>query len=192
MKIIKNEIILFVILWIVVGIVYPLFITGIAKIAFPWQAGGSLIKDSKSKTIGSALIGQPFSSHSYFWPRPSATAEFPYNPLASGGSNLGPTNDELIKNIIERKKILQESGINGTISSDLVMASASGLDPHISLEAAILQVPRVAKARDLGEESIKNLIIANLEKQYYFIGNDYINIVKLNLDLDKMGKANGK
>ena len=186
MRMIKNGIVLFVILWILLGLGYPLFVTAIAKIAFPWQADGSLIKDGTGKTIGSALIGQPFSDPGYFWSRPSATANFPYNPLASGGSNLGPTNEKLIEQISERKKNLLDSGINSTVPSDLVMTSASGLDPHISIEAALAQVPRVAKTRGLDEERVQKLVLTNLDNQLFgFISSRYVNVLKLNLALDK-------
>jgi potassium-transporting ATPase KdpC subunit len=193
MKLIKTGILLFAILWIVIGLIYPLFITAIAKLVFPWQADGSLIEDENGKIIGSALIGQPFSDLSYFWPRPSATSEFPYNALYSGGSNLGPTNDELIKQISERKKLLLKSGINDAIPSDLVMASASGLDPHISLEAALAQVPHVAKERGLEQESVQKLVFDNLENPWLgLIGNPRVNVLVLNLALDNMEAKNGR
>lgn len=228
MKLMKTGILLFVTLWIIVGVIYPLFITGIVHFVFPWQAEGSLIHDANGRIIGSVLIGQPFSDPKYFWSRPSATPEFPYNSLASGGSNLGPTNNELKKQILERKKTLQASGIISaipsnllitsssnldayinleaslsqnflesetvdTVPSDLVMTSASGLDPHITLEAALSQVPRVAKTRGLDEEKIQKLVLANLESPSIgFLGNPRINVLELNLALNKMEDENGK
>jgi len=187
MKIIKTCFLLFVTLWIISGVIYPLFVTAISRIIFPYQAHGSLIHDDTGKATGSELIGQPFLDSEYFWSRPSATAEFPYNPLASGGSNLGPTNNELKNQISEREKKLRESGIDGAIPSDLIMASASGLDPHISLEAALLQVPRVAKARGLNAETINKLVFANLEDQFGFLGHTRVNVLKLNMELNKLG-----
>ncbi|MGH7799203.1 MAG: potassium-transporting ATPase subunit KdpC [Thermodesulfobacteriota bacterium] len=185
MKQIKTAISLFVALMVVVAVIYPLLIASLAKLAFPWQAEGSLIRNSEGEIIGSALIGQPFSDSKYFWSRPSATAEFPYNPLASGGSNLGPTNKELIRQISERVKFLQSSGIQGPIPSELVMASGSGLDPHIGLEATLVQIPRVAKTRGLDEESLHNLVLANLEGRVFgFLGERRINVLKINLALD--------
>ena len=120
MKHIKTAISLFIALMVVVAVIYPLLVTSVSKILFPWHANGSLIHDAEGKVIGSMLIGQPFSDPKYFWSRPSATAEFPYNPLASGGSQLGPTNAELIRQISERVESLQSSGIQGPILQTLL------------------------------------------------------------------------
>jgi K+-transporting ATPase ATPase C chain len=187
MKQIKIAISLFITLTVVVAVIYPVLVTSLAKLAFPWQAGGSLIRNSEGEIIGSALIGQPFSDPKYFWSRPSATAEFPYNPLASGGSQLGPTNAGLIRHISERVESLQSLGIQGPIPSDLVMASGSGLDPHISLESALVQIPRVAKTRSLDEGMLRKLVLDNLEgRQFAFLGEPRINVLKLNLALDNV------
>jgi potassium-transporting ATPase KdpC subunit len=187
MKLIKTGILVFVMLWIVVGILYPLLITGISQIIFPRQAAGSLIYTGEGNISGSYLIGQPFSDPGYFWPRPSSTLGFPYNPLASGGSNLGPTNPELLKQISDRQTFLRISGMNGTIPSDLVMASCSGLDPDISLEAALAQIPRIAKARGLDENVLKTLVLDNVENKFIILSDvQYINILRLNLELDAL------
>jgi K+-transporting ATPase ATPase C chain len=171
---------------VIVAVIYPLLITSLAELFFPWQAEGSLIRNSKGEVIGSTLIGQPFSAQKYFWTRPSATAEFPYNPLASGGSQLGPTNKELIRQISERVRSLMPSpGMAGPIPSDLVMASGSGLDPHISLESALVQIPRVAGSRGLDEERLREIVLDNLEgRMFGFLGEPRINVLRLNLTLD--------
>ena len=116
------------------GVIYPGIVTLIGQLAFPRQAMGSLVRQADGAPAGSLLIGQPFSDPKYFWSRPSATADFPYNPLASGGSNLGPTNPELLKQVADRVGVLKNSGLPGPAPADLVMASGSGLDPHIRLE----------------------------------------------------------
>jgi K+-transporting ATPase ATPase C chain len=186
MKQLKIAISLFITLMVIVAVIYPLLITSLAELFFPWQAEGSLIRNSKGEVIGSNLIGQPFSAQKYFWTRPSATAEFPYNPLASGGSQLGPTNKELIRQISERVRSLMSSpGMAGPIPSDLVMASGSGLDPHISLESALAQIPRVAGSRGLDEERLREIVSDNLEgRMFGFLGEPRINVLRLNLTLD--------
>ena len=194
MKPIKTGILVFAMLWIVVGILYPLLITSLSLAVFHRQAEGSLIYTGNETISGSYLIGQPFSDPKYFWPRPSSTSGFPYNPLASGGSNLGPTNPELLKQISDRQTALRISGMNGSIPSDLVMASGSGLDPHISLEAALAQIPRVAKARGLDENTLKTLVSDNVENKFIVLSDvQYINILRLNLELDALEtKPNGR
>jgi K+-transporting ATPase ATPase C chain len=186
MKVIKNGILLFVVLSLLTGVVYPAAVTVLAQLVFPRQANGSMIQGVDGILMGSALIGQPFSDPKYFWPRPSATADFPYNALASGGSNLGPTNRDLINQIAERVKSYQESGIQGSLPADLVMASGSGLDPDISPEAAFMQIPRIAKERNMSEEKLRSLVQAHLEgRQFGFIGPPRVNVLKLNLDLNR-------
>jgi K+-transporting ATPase ATPase C chain len=178
---------LFVILMVLVGIIYPVAITALAQLFFPKEAGGSLLYDSGGNLTGSALIGQPFSDPKYFWSRPSATSGYPYNPLASGGSNLGPTNKDLIDLISNRTELLISSGIQAPVPSDLVEASASGLDPHISIQSALVQIPRVAKARNLDEETLRKLVLEHVEeRQLGFLGEQRLNVLKLNLALDSM------
>ncbi len=178
---------LFIIMTVLVGIIYPVAITALAQLFFPKEAGGSLLYDSGGNLTGSALIGQPFSDPKYFWSRPSATSVYPYNPLASGGSNLGPTNKVLIEQISNRTELLKSSGIEAPVPSDLIEASASGLDPHISMQSALIQIPRVAKARNLDEETLRKLVLEHVEeRQFGFLGEQRINVLKLNLALDSL------
>ncbi len=185
MKDIKPAILLFIIFTIICGGIYPAVVTGVASVIFPNQAKGSFIVDKSGKEIGSRLIGQPFSDPKYVWPRPSATSDFGYNPMASGGSNSGPTNPDFIKTVGDRVKALHDTGVTGSIPADLVEASASGLDPHISLEAARLQIPRVAKARGMSEEAVQKLILSNTdERQLGFLGEPRVNVLLVNVALD--------
>jgi K+-transporting ATPase ATPase C chain len=186
MKEIKNGVLLFVALSLLTGVLYPAAVTILAQLMFPQQANGSILSRADGTPIGSSLIGQPFSDPKYFWPRPSATADFAYNALASGGSNLGPTNENLIKQVEERVKGLREDGAQSAVPADLVMASGSGLDPHISSESALLQIPRIAKERKMSEENLRSLVQAHLEgRQFGLLGAPRVNVVKLNLALDK-------
>lgn len=187
MKTIKTTLKLFAILMVLVGVIYPVAVTVLAQLFFPKEVGGSLLYDSGGNLTGSALIGQPFSDPKYFWSRPSATSDYPYNPLASGGSNLGPTNKVLIEQISNRTDILKSSGAQAPIPSDLVESSASGLDPHISMQSALVQIPRVARARALDEETVRKLVLEHVEeRQFGFLGEQRINVLKLNLALDGM------
>ena len=187
MKEIQRAVLLFIVLSVLTGVFYPMAVTVLAQAIFPQQASGSLIYSTDGKPAGSLLIGQPFSDPKYFWPRPSATAGSPYNPLASGGSNLGPTSKDLINQISERTKSLKALEIHGLIPADLVMASGSGLDPHISPEAALMQIPRIARERNMSEEKVHSLVQKSLEgRQFGFLGEPRVNVLKLNLDLDKL------
>lgn len=186
MKETKTAVLLFIVLTLLTGVFYPAAVTILAQSMFPRQAGGSMIVSSDGTPVGSALIGQPFSDPKYFWPRPSATTDFPYNALASGGSNLGPTNKELISQVSDRVRSFRESGIQGQLPADLVMASGSGLDPHLSPESALIQIPRIAKERRVSEEKLRSLVQAHLEDhQFGFLGAPRVNILKLNLALNK-------
>jgi K+-transporting ATPase ATPase C chain len=186
MKTFKTAILLFLSLTVITGVIYPVVVTVIGRLAFPAQAAGSLVRKIDGTLMGSTLIGQPFSDPQYFWPRPSATADFPYNPTASGGSNLGPTNPELLKLVGNRVKSLQKIGM-GAVPSDLVLCSGSGLDPHISLEAAVFQVSRVARARRMGEAQVRQLVEDHLEDpQWGFLGMSRLNVLQLNLALDRL------
>jgi potassium-transporting ATPase KdpC subunit len=185
MKELKPTFLLFIVITVLCGGIYPLIVTGVASILFPHQARGSLIVDKNNHVIGSSLIGQPFSGAKYFWSRPSATSDFSYNPLASGGSNAGPTNPDFIKTVGGRVKILRDSGVSGTIPADLVEASASGLDPHISVVAAKIQIARVAKARSMNEETLTRLVSSHIEdRQWGIFGQPRVNVLLLNLALD--------
>jgi len=187
MKEIKRAVLLFVALSILTGVFYPLAVTVLGQIIFPKQVSGSLIYATDGEPAGSALIGQPFSDPKYFWPRPSATTDFPYNTLASGGSNLAPTNKGLIVQVAERVKSFRESGVQGPLPPDLVTSSGSGLDPHISPEAALVQIARIAKERNVREETVHSLVQNNVEgRQFGFLGVPRVNVLKLNLDLDKL------
>jgi K+-transporting ATPase ATPase C chain len=185
MKEVKRAVLLFVALSLLTGVLYPVVLTVLARIIFPRQAVGSLIYKADGTCIGSYLIGQSFSDPKYFWSRPSATSEFPYNPLASGGSNLGPTNKDLINRINECVATYRSTGTQAPLPADLAMASASGLDPHISREAAIIQIPRIARERHVSEEKILNLVQNYIEdRQFGLLGRKRVNVLKLNIALD--------
>jgi K+-transporting ATPase ATPase C chain len=173
-------------LTLVTGVAYPLLVTGIAQLLFPWQANGSLVlKDDRP--VGSALIGQPFDDPKYFWSRPSATSPFPDNAAASTGSNLGPTNPALAEAVKSRVEALRaaDPGNTAPIPVDLVTASGSGLDPHISPAAALYQVHRVAKARGLDEGAVRQLVEQHIEgRQLGILGEPRVNVLRLNLALD--------
>jgi K+-transporting ATPase ATPase C chain len=182
----RPAIVLFLILTALTGVVYPLVVTGIAQVVFPRQAGGSiLIQDGKP--IGSSLIGQSFSDPKHFWSRPSATAPQPYNGLASGGSNLGPLNPALTDAVKTRIEALRAADPTNKapIPVDLVTASASGLDPDISLAAAYYQVPRVARERGLQPEILHSLVAAHARGRWLgILGEPRVNVLELNLALD--------
>ena len=185
MKDIRPAILLFIIFTIICGAIYPAIVTGVAYGLFPKQAKGSFITDKNGKVIASSLIGQPFADPKYFWPRPSATSDFGYNPMASGGSNAGPTNPDYLKTVGDRVKALHDTGVSGTIPADLAQASASGLDPHISPESALLQVPRVAKVRGVSEDVLKKAVSQAIEdRQLGFMGAPKVNVLELNLKVD--------
>jgi len=186
-KHLKPAIILFVLLTLLTGVIYPAVVTGLAQLLFPTQANGSLMTDSHGKVTGSALIGQPFNDLGHFWGRPSATTPFPYNASASSGSNLGPTNPALIAAVKARLQALKDADPknNAPVPVDLVTASASGLDPHISPAAADYQINRVAKARTMKPEMLHALIDSNTEsRQWGFLGEPRVNVLALNLALD--------
>ena len=181
---------LFVLLSVVTGIAYPLAVTAIAKVAFADTAAGSLIvRDGKA--VGSRLIGQNFSDAKYFWGRPSATSPQPYNASASGGSNQGPLNPVLLDAVKARIEALKAADPENTrtIPTDLVSASASGLDPHISPAAADYQIERVAKARQIDPAVVKALVEKNTEeRQWGIFGETRVNVLELNLTLDSVSR----
>lgn len=185
---IRPALMLFFVLTIVTGMIYPLAVTGIAHLVFPRQANGSLI-DRDGKVVGSELIGQPFDDPKYFWGRPSATVPFPYNAAASSGSNLGPTNPALAEAVKARVASLRsvDPGNDLPTPVDLVTASGSGLDPHISPAAAAYQVRRVALARGLDEAAVRQLVTRQTEaRQLGLLGERRVNVVLLNLALDRL------
>jgi K+-transporting ATPase ATPase C chain len=171
---------------LITGVAYPLVVTGIAQVIFPFQANGSLIvKDGK--VMGSALIGQPFDEPKYFWSRPSATSPFGYNAASSSGSNLSPTNPALVSAVQGRVEALRaaDPGNTAPVPVDLVTASGSGLDPHISPAAALYQVPRVARERKLSPDAVRTLVERHIEGRFLgLLGEPRVNVLTLNLALD--------
>jgi len=173
---------------LITGLVYPALVTLVAQIAAPGAANGSII-ERRGKPVGSALIGQPFSGPKHFWSRPSATTPYPYNAASSSGSNLGPSNGALAEAVAARAKVLLDAGgpAGKPIPVDLVTASASGLDPHISLAAAEYQVARVAAANGLTPEVVRaHVARATEQRQFGLLGEPRVNVLRLNLDLDSI------
>jgi len=190
-SLIRPAITLFVLLSVVTGIVYPLAVTGVAQVAFPHQASGSLIvKDGQP--VGSSLIGQNFTDPKYFWGRPSATGPMPYNAANSSGSNQGPTNPALVDAVKGRVEALKAADPANTapIPVDLVTASGSGLDPEVSVAAVEYQLNRVARARGLAPDVVKSLIAQHTtDRLFGLLGERRVNVLTLNLALDRL--ANG-
>jgi K+-transporting ATPase ATPase C chain len=173
---------------VLTGLAYPLAMTGAAQVLFPYRANGSLVTDEKGTVVGSELIGQAFTRPEYLWPRPSAAGSNGYDATASGGSNLGPTSLKLRDRITAEIARLTETNpdATGPIPADLVTASASGLDPHLSPAAALWQVPRVARARNVAPERVQALIEANIEgRTFGVLGEPRVNVLLVNLALDR-------
>lgn len=186
MKNLVTAILMTIVTTVLLGLVYPLAVTGLAQIVFPDKANGQLIRDENGHVIGSRLIGQPFSSSGYFRSRPSAAGAAGYDASASSGSNLGPTNKKLIDRVKTDVEKLQAENPGKLVPVDLVTTSASGLDPHISPAAAEFQVPRVAKERGVSEEQIRQVIAVHTEgRQFGFLGEPVVNVLELNIELDK-------
>jgi potassium-transporting ATPase KdpC subunit len=194
---IRPAIVVLVALTLITGLVYPLAMTGIAQVIFPYQANGSMIEQN-GKVIGSELIGQNFTSDKYFHGRPSATTApdpkdptktipAPYNATNSGGSNLGPSNKALVDRVKGDVAKLQKENPGTPVPIDLVTTSASGLDPNISPEAALFQVPRIAKGRNLPEDRLRELVEDNTDDRLFgLLGEPSVNVLKLNLALDRL------
>lgn len=186
-QMIRASCVMLVLLTAITGVVYPTVVTSIAALAFPNQRAGSIIM-ADGKPVGSRLIGQPFDDPKYFWGRPSSTSPVPYNAAASSGSNLGPLNPALAEAIKARIEALRKYAANGNtpVPVDLVTASGSGLDPHISIAAAEYQIPRVARARGLSEEHVRELVTAHTQgRQFGVLGEPCVEVLLLNLALDK-------
>jgi len=184
--IIRNSLMSLLLFTILTGIIYPLVVTGIAQAIFPKEANGSIIIQD-GKPVGSGLIGQQFEDPKYFWGRLSATGPYPYNGAASSGSNLGPNNPNLMAAVEGRIKALREAepGNAAKIPVDLVTASGSGLDPHISPAAAEYQVRRVAKAWGIDEAGVRSLVAKHTKGRWlWMIGEPVVNVLELNLELD--------
>lgn len=189
-KLLRQSLLMLLLLTAVTGVVYPLVTTGLAQVLFPAQANGSLVVHD-GKAVGSRLIGQRFTDPRYFWGRPSATSPMPYNAAASSGSNLGPTNPALAAAVRQRLEALRavDPGNSAPVPVDLVTASGSGLDPHISPAAAQYQVARVARVRGLPQATVQALVAAHTAgRQLGVLGEPRIDVLELNLALDALQK----
>lgn len=187
MSLFRPALTLLLVFTVLLGLVYPAAITGVSRVLFPAQAAGSLVRDG-DHVIGSSLIGQPFDDLRYFWGRPSATGPVPYNGAASSGSNQGPLSPALHDAVKSRIDALRaaDPGNHAAVPVDLVTASGSGLDPHISPAAAYYQVPRVARARTMSEAHVRSLVDAAVEPRTLgVIGEPRVNVLRLNLALDR-------
>jgi K+-transporting ATPase ATPase C chain len=184
----KTAFMLLLLMITLTGLIYPLLVTGVAQMLFPWQANGSLLED-KTGVRGSLFIGQLFQSSAYFWGRPSETKPYPYNGIASSGSNMGPTSPTFLKTIQNRVDTIKlaHSNNNQSVPVDLITASASGLDPEISPYAAFYQATRIAQARHLPEATVRSLIDKHIQSRTLFLlGEPRINVLQLNLALDAL------
>src|ERR1700730_5287430 len=185
MKNLKTAILMTIVTTVLLGLIYPLVVLGLAQLIFPDKANGQLIKRADGTVIGSRIIGQPFGGPGYFHSRPSAAGAAGYDAGASSGSNLGPTNQKLIDRVKGDVEKLQAENPGLPVPIDLVTTSGSGLDPHISPAAAEFQVPRIARERRLSEEQARQIVAAHTEgRQFGFLGEPTVNVLELNLDLD--------
>lgn len=186
----RTAIVMVVVLTVLTGIIYPLAITGIAQVIFPRQANGSLVVGGSGTVVGSVLIAQQFTTPGYFHPRSSVAGQHGYDPTSSGGSNLGPTNPKLIQDVRARTEAYrQENGLpaDAPVPVDAVTTSASGLDPDISVANALLQAPRVAKARGLAADQVRTLVEQHVQgRTFGILGEPRVNVLELNLALDNL------
>jgi len=186
MKNLLTAILMTIVTTVLLGLIYPFVVTGLAQVIFPDKANGQLIRSSDGVVIGSRLIGQPFTSPGYFRSRPSAAGASGYDAGASSGSNLGPTNQKLIDRVKADVEKLQAQNPGKQVPIDLVTTSGSGLDPHISPAAAEFQAPRVARERGLSEAEVRSIVARHTEgRQFGFLGEPRVNVLELNLDLDE-------
>ena len=186
MRNITTAVLMTIVTTILFGLIYPLVVTGLAQVIFPENANGQLLRRSDGTVIGSRLIGQPFSSPGYFQSRPSAAGASGYDAGASSGSNLGPTNQKLIDRVKADVERLKAENPGKPVPIDLVTTSGSGLDPHISPASAEFQVPRVARERGISEDELRRIVSAHTEgRQLGFLGEPTVNVLELNLDLDR-------
>lgn len=187
MKNLTTAILMTIVTTVLLGLIYPLAVTGLAQVIFPHQANGSLLRDQSGTIVGSRLIGQPFTSPGYFRSRPSAAGASGYDAGASSGSNLGPTNQKLIDRVKADVEKLQLENPDQAVPVDLVTTSGSGLDPHISPAAAEFQLSRVARERGLSENDLRLIVTSHTEgRQFGFLGEPAVNVLELNLDLDRV------
>ncbi len=187
-KTLLQSLAMLLVLSLLTGLLYPLVVTGLAQLLWPRQANGSLVVQ-QDRLIGSRLLAQPFTDDRYFWPRPSATSPVPYDGLASGGSNLGPTNPAQIDAVRKNLQTLQQSDPSNPlpVPVDLVTASGSGLDPDISPAGAYYQVSRVARTRGLDPSSVRQLVVEHTDlRQWGLLGEPRVNVLELNLALDRL------
>lgn len=186
---IRPALVLFFLFTVLTGLVYPAVVTAVAQVTMPWQANGSLVVGEDGAVLGSELVGQPFDEPRYFWGRPSMTGPYAYDGAASTGSNHGPTNPVLLETVAARVAALREAdpGNDAPVPVDLVTASGSGLDPHITPAAALYQVGRVARARGLSEEAVRALVEEEIEDRFLgVLGEPRVNVLLLNLALDQL------
>ena len=187
---VRSAVVIFLLLTVVTGLAYPLFVTAIAQVVFPSQANGSLI-EPEGKPVGSRLIGQPFQGERYFWGRPSATGPVAYNAAAGSGAERGPHESRVREAVAKRVETLRaaDPGKQEQVPIDLVTSSASGLDPHISPAAALYQVPRIARLAKLEENVVRNLVERHIEKPTFgMLGESRVNVLQLNLGLEHLAK----
>jgi K+-transporting ATPase ATPase C chain len=188
---IRPALVMLALFTVLTGAVYPAVVTAVAQLAMPWQASGSPIVGADGEVLGSELVGQHFDDPRYFWGRPSTTRPYAYNGGASTGSNLGPTNPSLLDAVRSRVAALREvdPGNDAPVPVDLVTASGSGLDPHVTPAGALYQVPRVARVRGLDEAAVRSLVEERIEGRFLgVLGEPYVHVLRLNLALDALDR----